>query len=100
MQKTPKDIDKWDNNKWTQQVIKCVPSSGGAVGVIFVWAGLVFSRQNLQDTKMASFVIKPIQGSAAPTKFAENLLSRISGAHSPNSKPIAKPPIHARSGIG
>lgn len=88
--KIPKDIDKWDNNKWTQQVVNCRPSSGGAVGVVFVWAGMALSRQNMNEAKMAAFVIKPIQGTAAPTKFAEHLLSRIAGAHSPNSKPIAR----------
>ncbi len=93
----PKDIDKWDNNKWTQQVVNCRPSSGGAVGVIFVWAGTAYSRQNLQDAKMAAFVIKPIQGSAAPTKFAEHVLSKIGGAISPNSKPI---PRRSKSGSG
>ena len=93
----PKDIDKWDNNKWTQQVVNCRPSSGGAVGVIFVWAGMAYSRQNVQDAKMAAFVIKPIQGSAAPTKFAEHVLSKIGGAISPNSKPI---PRRSKSGSG
>ena len=93
----PKDIDKWDNNKWTQQVVNCLPSSGGAVGVIFVWAGMAYSRQNVRNPKYAAFVIKPIQGSAAPTKFAEHLLSRIAGAHSPNSKPI---PRRSYSGSG
>lgn len=90
MNKIPKDIDKWDSTKWMQQVVNCRPSSGGAVGVIFVWAGMAYSRQNLQDSKMAAFVIKPIQGSAAPTKFAEHLLSKIAGARSPNSQPIAR----------
>lgn len=93
----PKDIDKWDNNKWTKQVVNCRPSSGGAVGVIFVWAGMAYSRQNVQDAKMAAFVIKPIQGSAAPTKFAEHILSKIGGAISPNSKPI---PRRSHSGSG
>ncbi len=93
----PKDIDKWDNNKWTQQVVNCRPSSGGAVGVIFVWAGMAYSRQNVQDAKMAAFVIKPIQGSAAPTKFAEHVLTKIGGALSPNSKPI---PRRSYSGSG
>ncbi|HEX8638402.1 MAG TPA: hypothetical protein VF692_10090 [Pyrinomonadaceae bacterium] len=93
----PKDIDKWDNNKWTQQVVNCRPSSGGAVGVVFVWAGMAYSRQNVQDARRAAFVIKPIQGSAAPTKFAEHVLSKISGAVSPNSKPI---PRRSPSGSG
>ncbi|MGI8466933.1 MAG: hypothetical protein ACR2N3_00585 [Pyrinomonadaceae bacterium] len=93
----PKDIDKWDNNKWTQQVVNCRPSSGGAVGVVFVWAGMAYSRQNVKDAKHAAFVIKPIQGSAAPTKFAEHLLSKIGGAISPNSKPI---PRRSPSGSG
>jgi hypothetical protein len=43
---TLKDIDKWDNNKWTQQVVNCRPSSGGAVGVVFVWAGMAYSHQS------------------------------------------------------
>jgi hypothetical protein len=93
----PKDIDKWDNNKWTQQVIKCRPSSGGAVGVVFVWAGMAYSHQSLNDPSRAAFVIKPIQGSAAPTKFAEHVLSKIGGALSPNSKPI---PRRSPSGSG
>ena len=97
MNNIPKDIDKWDNNKWTQQVVNCRPSSGGAVGVIFVWAGMAYSRQNVQNPSHAAFVIKPIQGSAAPTKFAEHVLSKISGALSPNSKPI---PRRSTSGSG
>lgn len=97
MSSIPKDIDKWDNNKWTKQVINCRPSGGGAVGVIFVWAGMAYSRQNVQDPKHAAFVIKPIQGKATPTKFAEHILSKIGGALSPNSKPI---PRRSYSGSG
>lgn len=90
MNKIPKDIDKWDHDRWMRQVVNCRPSSGGAVGVVFVWAGMAYSRRNLQDSKTAAFVIKPIQGPAAPTKFAEHLLSRIAGAPSPNGKPLAR----------
>jgi hypothetical protein len=86
----PKDIDKWDNNQWTKQVIYCKPSSGGAVGVVFVWAGRAYSQASLSKPSEAAFVIKPIQGSAAPTKFAEHMLSKIAGAVSPNSKPIPR----------
>ena len=93
----PKDIDKWDNNQWARQMVYCRPSSGGAVGVVFAWAGMAYSRQNMKDPKHAAFVIKPIQGAASPTKFAEHILSKIGGAKSPNSKPI---PRRSLSGSG
>lgn len=86
----PKDIDKWDNNQWMRQMVYCKPSSGGAVGVVFAWAGRAYSRQSLAKASEAAFVIKPVQGSPAPTKFAEHILSKISGAQSPNSKPISR----------
>lgn len=91
------EIEKWDNNKWNQQVVYCKPSSGGAVGVIFVWAGRAYSRQSFLNPSTAAFVIKPAQGSAAPTKFAEHMLGKIGGLISPNSRPIQR---HSYSGSG
>lgn len=93
----PKDIEKWDNNNWTRQVIYCRPSSGGAVGVVFVYAGRAYSKQSLAKPAEAAFVIKPIQGSAAPTKFAEHMLGKLAKTASPNSKPI---PRRSLSGSG
>lgn len=41
----PKDIDRWDNNQWLRQMVYCKPSSGGAVGVVFAWAGRAYTKQ-------------------------------------------------------
>ncbi len=94
----PKDIEKWDNIRWEKELAYCKPSSGGAVGVVFAWVGGAGSRRSgyvgslaeSHKPETASFVIKPIQGTAAPTKFAEHVLSKIAGTHSPNSRSISR----------
>lgn len=101
MAKLPNDIHKW-NKRWGTEVKYCRPSSGGAIGIIYVWT----QNMNWQsangsyanyEPKDATFVIKPIQGSAAPTKFAESILSKIGGAQSPNSVPIKRTTVNAQS---
>jgi hypothetical protein len=109
MKKLPNDIQKW-NKRWGTDVAYCCPSSGGAVGIVFVWTGTVWNGGTQWNDKTqtsgafggykydeAAFVIKPIQGSAAPTKFAEHVLSKISGAHSPHSVPIKRTTVNAQS---
>lgn len=80
------DVANWSESDWQKKVAYAMPSGGGAVGVIFVWVG----RPPTHPIKVgtSSFVLKPSQGSAAPTKFAEFLLSKIGGASSPHSKGI------------
>ncbi|MGI9035570.1 MAG: hypothetical protein ACR2GD_05975 [Pyrinomonadaceae bacterium] len=109
MKKLPSDIQKW-NKRWGTEVVYCCPSSGGAVGIIFVWTGPVWSGGTKWDDETqsseavsgykfneAAFVIKPIQGSAAPTKFAEHILTKIGGARSPHSVPIKRTTVNAQS---
>lgn len=101
MSKIPGDIQKW-NKRWGTDVKYCRPSDGGAVGIMFVWTSLnkwtnADGSYGNWESKDAAFVIKPIQGSAAPTKFAENILSKIGGAQSPNSVPINGLTIYAQS---
>ena len=109
MKKLPGDIQKW-NKRWGTDVAYCCPSSGGAVGIIFIWTGTVWSggtkwndltqsSESVSGYKFseAAFVIKPIQGSAAPTKFAEHILSKIGGARSPHSVPLKRTTINAQS---
>lgn len=101
MPKIPSDIQKW-NKRWSTDIKYCRPSSGGAVGIVYVWTqNLGWQSANGSyanyEPKDAAFVIKPIQGSAAPTKFAEGILSKIGGAQSPNSVPIKRSTIHAQS---
>lgn len=83
----PKEVLKWGPVKWLRD-LKCVhPSGGGAVGVAFAWTTVVPEKQK---PSTADFVIKPIQGTAAPTKFAEKVLSKIANAKSPNSEGIRR----------
>lgn len=74
----------WRPESWMGNVAEMRPSSGGAQGVIFVWEHFT------PLTGRASFVIKPLAGSAAPTKFAEFMLDKVGGAVSPESQPIAR----------
>ncbi len=61
------------------------PTSGGAIGVVLVWTE--WPKANGKSVP-PSFVIKPVQGSAAPTKVAELILSKVAGALSPHSKGV------------
>ena len=109
MKKLPGDIQKW-NRRWGTEVTYCRPSAGGAVGIIFVWTGTAWSggtkwNDQTQSSESfngynfneAAFVIKPIRGSAAPTKFAEHILAKIGGARSPHSVPIKRTTVNAQS---
>ena len=81
------DIARWSETDWKTRVRYAMPSGGGSVGVVFVWAEQPPIRPN-PKVGTASFIIKPIKGSAAPTKFAELVLSKLAKATSPNSKGI------------
>ncbi|MBI3410786.1 MAG: hypothetical protein HY040_20815 [Planctomycetes bacterium] len=80
------EVVKWKEKDWKSKIIYAMPSDGGAVGVVFVWTAPPGPKPKIPT---AAFVIKPIQGTAAPTKFAEYLLRKVAGAVSPHSKGIA-----------
>lgn len=82
----PINIENWSDYDWDRKVYYCSPSGGGAVGVVFVW----LKRANFNNPSTSDFVVKPIQGTAAPTKFAERILKNVAGAKSPKSKSIPK----------
>jgi len=84
---TTKEIQNWTVSDWQTKVAYAKPSGGGAVGVVFVWV-VPKNADASSKPPTADFVIKPMQGSAAPTKFAEHVLSAFAGAASPNSKPV------------
>lgn len=81
-------MQNWKAMDWQSKVSYVKPSAGGAVGVVFVWARPNNGNGDSKNST-ADFVIKPMQGSAAPTKFAEHMLSKVANAASPNSKPIS-----------
>jgi hypothetical protein len=83
-----RDALGWSANDWQSKVTYVKPSGGGAVGVVFVFtqAGAAAAT----PVSQAAFVVKPMQGSGATTKFAEHLLNKVAKVASPNSKPILK----------
>lgn len=86
---TTKEVQNWKAMEWQTRVSYIKPSAGGAIGVLFVW---VWPKNGNGDSSnsTADFVIKPLQGFAAPTKFSEHVLPRMANANSLNSKPISK----------
>ena len=80
------DVVKWSESDWKTKVTYAMPSGGGAVGVIFVWVGTLPLKPVNPGT--STFVLKPSQGSAAPTKFAEYLLSKVANAVSPHTRGV------------
>src|SRR5262249_39811857 len=82
----PSEIAKWKEKDWRTKVAYAMPSGGGAVGVVFVWTKPPGPKPEIPTP---AFVIKPIQGNAAPTKFAEFILRKVAGAASPHSRGIA-----------
>lgn len=86
----PKDVMKWKESDWKNRVKYMLPSSGGMIGVVFVWVDKPPNGRPKPPT--SQFVIKPIQGSAAPTKFAEFMLRKVAGAVSPHTKGIKHSP--------
>ncbi len=91
----PKDVMKWKEADWKSKVKYAMPSGGGSVGVVFVWTDKVPVGKPKGST--SQFVIKPIRGTAAPTKFAEYMLRKVAGALSPHSKGIKHDPNDAKS---
>lgn len=83
---TTKEVQSWKAIDWQTKVRYVKPSGGGAVGVTFVWTKPATA---VSSSSTADFVIKPMQGSASPTKFAEHVLKTMGNAVSPNSKPIS-----------
>lgn len=81
-----KDVVKWKETDWKNKVKYAMPSGGGAVGVVFVWTDKAPTGKPKPST--SQFVIKPIRGTAAPTKFAEVILGKVAKAISPHSKGI------------
>ncbi|MCU0635336.1 MAG: hypothetical protein MUE41_10735, partial [Gemmatimonadaceae bacterium] len=82
----PKVVAKWSAAQWQATVKYARPSSGGAIGVLFC-----FTRTTATyPIGQADFVIKPLPGSAAPTRFAEHTLSKLVGATSMQSEGIAR----------
>lgn len=93
----PKDVMKWKEADWKNRVVYMLPSSGGVVGVVFVWVDKRPPGKPKPPT--SQFVIKPIQGSAAPTKFAEFILRKVAGAASLHTRGIKHSP-QAAHGVG
>lgn len=91
----PKDVVKWKESDWKTKVKYAMPSGGGAVGVVFVWTDKVPIGKPKPST--SQFVIKPIRGTAASTKFAEYILGKVAGALSPHSKGIQHDTSNAKS---
>jgi hypothetical protein len=83
----PKDVIKWKEADWKNKVKYAMPSSGGAIGVIFIWADKP-PMGTKPKANTSSFVLKPVKGTAAPTKFAEMMLKKVAGALSPHTKGI------------
>ena len=72
----PKDVAQWPPVQWMRSVRMIRPSEGGSQGVLFVFT---------KDAPgwrwgSADFIVKPVQGSAANTIFAEDLLSKTADA--------------------
>ncbi len=91
----PGEVAKWSSLDWITKVKYAMPSGGGAVGVVFVWAEGMPNKPNPKPGT-SSFVVKPAQGSSAPTKFAEYILRKVAGAASPHTKGVA----HDNNGPG
>lgn len=70
------DIAQWDNNQWSELLIYCRPSSGGRRRVR---VGRRPRQPPATGPQPVGLVRRQdaIQGSAAPTKFAEHVLARI-----------------------
>lgn len=85
------DVAKWSANDWRMKVKYVKPSGGGAVGVMFVWCrGLGSDLPNYNNPGTSDFVVKPVEGSAAPSKFAEKFMKDAIGALTVSTKPISK----------
>lgn len=72
----PNDVVRWSPVQWMRSVRMIRPSDGGAQGVLFVFTKEVPNWSFAQ----ADFIVKPVQGSAANTVFAEEILSKTVGA--------------------
>lgn len=87
----PSDVAKWSSADWRTKVKFAKPSGGGAVGVMFCWCrGLGSDLPNYNNPATSDFVLKPVEGSAAPSKFAETFMKKSIGALTVNTKPISK----------
>jgi hypothetical protein len=77
---------KWNAFAWNSKVTHARASGDGAVGVLFIWTdpGPVFNIPG------ASFVVKPLGGSALSTRFAEDVLKKVAGTDSPDSIEISR----------
>ena len=75
------DAAKWSSGMWLTRVKHAQASGEGAVGVLFIWT------DTLPEYRIptAAFVVKPLGGSAASTKFAEKVIKDVVGADSPDS---------------
>jgi hypothetical protein len=77
---------KWNSFGWSQNVTHARASSEGAVGVLYIWTdpGPPFDKPG------ASFVVKPLGGSALSTRFAEDVLKKVAGTDSPDSIELSR----------
>ena len=91
MPMNPKDVLKWSASDWLQKVKHARPSGGGAVGVMFIWCRNPGSDgANYNDVSTSDFVLKPVGGSAAPSKFAEKFMNQVMGAKTVNTQGILR----------
>jgi hypothetical protein len=91
-----KQVAKWKPQDWLSKVKYMRPSKNGAVGVLFCWTteamNPLFDHENqgYGNPATCDFIVKPIVGGAAPTKFAEHVMGMIADTGSPDSQPIER----------
>ena len=87
---THRDAAKWSAWEWMNNVNRVRASGDGAVGVLFVWAKDVPPVGGEYTIPTASFIVKPLAGSAVSTRFAEAVLTKVADVDSPDSIELAK----------
>jgi hypothetical protein len=87
---THRDAAKWSAYEWVSKVSRVEASGDGAVGVLFVWANDVQPVGGDYSIATASFVVKPLAGSAVSTRFAEAVLTKVASVDSPDSIELAR----------
>jgi hypothetical protein len=86
---THRDAANWSAWEWVSNVSRVKASGDGAVGVLFVWANDVQAVGGEYSIPTASFIVKPLAGSAVSTRFAEKVLTKVADVDSPDSIELA-----------
>ena len=87
---THRDAAEWSAWEWVSNVSRVRASGDGAVGVLFVWANDVHPVGGEYSIPTASFIVKPLAGSAVSTRFAEAVLTKVADVDSPDSIELAR----------